>query len=176
MAKVLFSLGKICCRAGSKELSWKWKAYLLRLMIWYTIWILKMPPYRRYSVTMSRGAFCCACSFNFSVMRETTGVHLRRFLAQESRKKGRRKIHQKNNNWSSICDNFSRHFSRCNIDGRGKVLKLLRNVWKEVIFKNQKIVQTTSSLVLYVVVWAIDGDDVISEGCKRPVEEHKRIG
>ena len=44
------------------------------------------------------------------------------------------------------------HFSRCNIDGRGKVLKLLRNVWKEVIFKNQKIVQTTSSLVLYVVV------------------------
>ena len=47
---------------------------------------------------------CCACSFNFSLMRETAGVHLRRFLAQESRKKGRRKIHQKNNNWSSICD------------------------------------------------------------------------
>ena len=26
-----------------------------------------------------------------------------------------------------------------------------------------------------MIVWAIDVDDVISEGCKRPVEEHKRI-
>ena len=27
-----------------------------------------------------------------------------------------------------------------------------------------------------VIVWAIDVDDVIFEGCKWPVEEHKRIG
>ena len=27
-----------------------------------------------------------------------------------------------------------------------------------------------------MIVWAIDVDDVICEGCKRPVEEHKRIG
>ena len=26
------------------------------------------------------------------------------------------------------------------------------------------------------IVWAIDVDDVICEGCKGPVEEHKRIG
>ena len=28
----------------------------------------------------------------------------------------------------------------------------------------------------FMVVWAIDIDNVIGEGCKRPVEEHKRIG
>ena len=39
-------------------------------------------------------------------------------------------------------------FSLCNLDGSGKVLKLLCGVWKEVIFKKQKIVQTTLSLVL----------------------------
>ena len=27
-----------------------------------------------------------------------------------------------------------------------------------------------------MIVWAIDVDDVICEGCKGPVEEHKRIG
>ena len=27
-----------------------------------------------------------------------------------------------------------------------------------------------------VIVWAMDVDDVICEGCKRPIEEHKRIG
>ena len=27
-----------------------------------------------------------------------------------------------------------------------------------------------------VIVWAIDVDDIIFEGCKWPVEEHKRIG
>ena len=28
----------------------------------------------------------------------------------------------------------------------------------------------------FMVVWAIVIDDVIGEGCKRSVEEHKRIG
>ena len=74
-----------------------------------------------------------------------------------------------NNNGSSIWDNFSCHFFHCNLDGSGKVLKLLYGVWMEVIFKKRKIVQTTSSLV---IVWAIDVDDVICERCNRPVEEH----
>ena len=40
----------------------------------------------------SRGAFCCACSVNFSLIRETAGMHLRRFAARESRKKISSKI------------------------------------------------------------------------------------
>ena len=43
----------------------------------------------------SRGAFCCACSVNFNLIRETAGMRLRRFPAQESRKKRRRKIRRK---------------------------------------------------------------------------------
>ena len=43
----------------------------------------------------SRGAFCCVCSVNFSLMRETAGMRLRRFSAQESRKKRSRKIRRK---------------------------------------------------------------------------------
>ena len=39
------------------------------------------------------------------------------------------------------------HFSLCNLDGRVKVFKLLFGGWKEVIFKKQKIIQTTSSLI-----------------------------
>ena len=61
-------------------------------------------------------------------------------------------------------------FSLCNLDGSGKILKLLCDVWKEVIFKKQNDFKSC-----LVIVWAIDVDDVISEGCKRPVEEHKRI-
>ena len=53
-----------------------------------------------------------------------------------------------NSNESSIWDSFSCHFFLCNLDGSGKVLKLLCGVGKEVIFKMEKIVQTTSSLVL----------------------------
>ena len=41
-----------------------------------------------------------------------------------------------------------RMIGKCNLDGSGKVLKLLCGVGKEVIFKMEKIVQTTSSLVL----------------------------
>ena len=28
----------------------------------------------------------------------------------------------------------------------------------------------------FMIVWAIDVDDVIYEGCRRLVEEHRRIG
>ena len=59
----------------------------------------------------------------------------------------------------------------CYLNGSDKVLKLLCNVWKEVIFKMQKIIESC-----LVIVWAIDVDDVIFEGCQWPVEEHKRIG
>ena len=37
-------------------------------------------------------------------------------------------------------------------------------------FQKAKAVQTTSSLV---IVWAIDVDDVICEGCKKPVVTSK---
>ena len=60
------------------------------------------------------------------------------------------------------------------IDG-GKVLKLLFGVWKEVIFKKAK--DCTNEFESYlVIVWAIDVDDAICEGCKRPVEEHLLLG
>ena len=47
-----------------------------------------------------------------------------------------------------VSHNLSCHFSPHNLDGSGKVLKLLYGVWKEVIFKKQKILQTTSSFIL----------------------------
>ena len=34
----------------------------------------------------SRGTFCCACSVNFSLIRETADMCLHRFPAQELRK------------------------------------------------------------------------------------------
>ena len=43
----------------------------------------------------SREAFCCACFVSFSLMRETAGMHLRRFSAQGSREKRSRKIRRK---------------------------------------------------------------------------------
>ena len=54
-------------------------------------------------------------------------------------KEKKQKNTSENNNGSSIWDNFSRHFSLCNQDGSGKVLKLLCGVWKEVIFKKQRL-------------------------------------
>ena len=48
------------------------------------------------------------------------------------------------NNGSSIWDNLSSHFFFCNVDGSGKSLKLLCDVWKEVIFRMQKIVRVLS--------------------------------
>ena len=38
-------------------------------------------------------------------------------------------------------------------------------------FQKAKTVQTTSSLV---IVWAIDVDDIICEGCKKPVVTSKK--
>ena len=81
-------------------------------------------------------------------MRETASMHLRRFFYSRIAKEKKRENTSENNSESSIWDNFSCHFSLCNLDGSGKVLKLLCGAWKEVIFKMQNIVQTTSSLVL----------------------------
>ena len=83
----------------------------------------------------------------FSSMRQTAGVRLRRFSAQESRKKRSRKIRRKKQ-WIEYLSQLFLSFSLCNLNGSGKVLKLLCGVWKEVIFKIKKIVQMTSSLVL----------------------------
>ena len=84
----------------------------------------------------------------FSLMRQTAGVRLRRFSAKESRKKRSRKIRRKTTVDRVFESTFLIIFSLCNLHGSGKVLKLLCGVWKEVIFKIQKIVQMTSSLVL----------------------------
>ena len=50
----------------------------------------------------SKRAFCCACSVNFSLKRETAAMRLRRFPAQESRKKRGRIVRRKARNESSI--------------------------------------------------------------------------
>ena len=91
--------------------------------------------------------FCCACSVKFSLIRETAGMRQRRFPAQESRKKRSRKIRRKKQWFEYLRQPFF-SFSFCYLDGSGIVLKLLCDVWKEVIFKMVKIVQTTSSRVL----------------------------
>ena len=54
-----------------------------------------------------------------------------------------------------VSHNLSCHFSPHNLDGSGKVLKLLYGVWKEVIFKKQKILQTTSSFILRLFEWSM---------------------
>ena len=43
------------------------------------------------------------------------------------------------------------------------------------LFQNEKDCTNNFESCL-VIVWAIDVYDVIFEGCKWPVEEHKRIG
>ena len=90
----------------------------------------------------SRRAFCCACSVNISLIRVTDGMRLvsRSTIAKE--KKAVKYVGK--NNGSSIWDNLSSHFFFCNWDGSGKVLKLLCDMWKEVIFKMQKIVRVLS--------------------------------
>ena len=57
-----------------KKLSWKWEPYLLRLglipaKLKQKIWILKMPPYRRCSVTMEILSFLFLFARKFSSMR-----------------------------------------------------------------------------------------------------------
>ena len=61
--------------------------------------------------------------------------------------------------------------SLCNLDGSVKVLKLLCGVRKEAIFKYANDFESC-----FMIVWAINVNDVIYEGCKRLVEEHRRIG
>ena len=51
---------------------------------------------------LTEQAFCCACSVNFSLKRETAAMRLRRFPAQESRKKRGRIVRRKTRNESSI--------------------------------------------------------------------------
>ena len=75
-------------------------------------------------------------------------MRLCRFLTRESREKRVRKTRRKTTMDRVFEKNFSCHFSLCNLDGSDKVLKLFCGVWKEVIFKKQKIVQTTQSHIL----------------------------
>ena len=70
--------------------------------------------------------FVCACSVNFSLMRKTAGMRLRRFAKKKK---------QENNSGSSTWDNFRVNFSLCNLDGSDEVFKLLCGVWKEFILK-----------------------------------------
>ena len=86
------------------------------------------------------GAFYCACSVNFSLIRETAAMRPRRFPARESRKKRNIKI-RRTKKWFEYLRQPFYHFIFCNLDGSGKVLKLLCDVWKEVILKMQKIVR-----------------------------------
>ena len=85
----------------------------------------------------SRWAFCCACSANFSLIRETASMRLRSPLKNRERKEVEKYVGK--NSGSSIWDNLSSHFLFCNLDGSGKVLKLLRVVWKEVISKCKRL-------------------------------------
>ena len=103
-----------------------------------TIWILKMPPYRHYSVTMEILSFpflfvykfshtfqACTVILPLSLMPKTAGMRLWRFTSEEMQKNM-----SENNNGSSIWNNLSCHFSLCNLDGGIKVLKLCGMWWK----------------------------------------------
>ena len=70
-------------------------------------------------------------------MLETAGMRLCRSPAQELRKKKGGKYVEKQQ-WIEYLGHLSYNFSLCNLDGRGKTLKLLYDVWKEVIFKTAK--------------------------------------
>ena len=41
---------------------------------------------------ISRGAICCACSVNFSLMRETAGMRLRRFPTQQKEENKKKNV------------------------------------------------------------------------------------
>ena len=56
----------------------------------------KVVPSLRFNLRpFSRGIFCCACPVNFTLIRETAGMHLHRFPSRESRKKRSSKIRRK---------------------------------------------------------------------------------
>ena len=93
--------------------------------------------------------------------RSVAGMCLRRFPTKDSLKKIIR--------WKTTMDRvFNTTFKR-------QSLKFV--VWcvKGSDFQKEKD-YTIDFESCFMVVWAIDIDDVIGEGCKRPVEEHKRIG
>ena len=76
------------------------------------------------------------------------------------------------NNGSSIWDNLPCHFSLWSIDGSGKVLKLLCVcVCAEGSYFQKAKNCTNDFESRLVIVWAIDVDDVICEGCKRNTNE-----
>ena len=94
-------------------------------------------------LTASRGANCCACPVNLvwyekPLLCACVGFPLENHERKEAVK------YVRINNCSSIWDNLSSHFFFCNVDGSGKSLKLLCDVWKEVIFRMQKIVRVLS--------------------------------
>ena len=110
-------------------------------------------------------------SFLFWWAKTNASMRLRRFPAQESPKKRSRKILRKTTKIEYLRQPFLTFFPLLN-RWRRQSPKLLLGVWKEVIFKKQKIIQTTSESC-FMIVLAIDVDYFICKGCKRPVEEHK---
>ena len=112
-------------------------------------------------------------SFFFLWAKTNASMRLRRFPAQESPKKRSRKILRKTTKIEYFRQPFLTFFPLLH-RWRCQSPKLLLGVWKEVIFKKQKIIQTTSESC-FMIVLAIDVDYFICKGCKRPVEEHKCI-
>ena len=110
-------------------------------------------------------------SFFFWWAKTNASMRLRRFPAQESPKKRSRKILRKTTKIEYLRQPFLTFFHLLH-RWRRQSPKLLLGVWKEVIFKKQKIIQTTSESC-FMIVLAIDVDYFICKGCKRPVEEHK---
>ena len=111
--------------------------------------------------------------FFFWWAKTNASMRLRRFPAQESPKKRSRKILRKTTKIEYFRQPFLTFFPLLH-RWRRQSPKLLLGVWKEVIFKKQKIIQTTSESC-FMIVLAIDVDYFICKGCKRPVEEHKCI-
>ena len=124
----------------------------------------------KVDVDVNRGAFCCACSVNFSLMLETAGMRLRQFSAQESRKERSRKIRRKTTMDRVFETTFLIIFPS-ELRWKRQSLKIV--VWCVEGSYFQKAKDCTDDFEsCLVIVWAINVDDVICEECKRPVEEH----
>ena len=124
----------------------------------------------KVDVDVNRGAFCCACSVNFSLMLETAGMRLRQFSAQESRKERSRKIRRKTTMDRVFETTFLVIFPS-ELRWKRQSLKIV--VWCVEGSYFQKAKDCTDDFESCLVfVWAINVDDVICEECKRPVEEH----
>ena len=121
----------------------------------------------------SKGAFCCACSVTFILMWETAGMRLPSFPAQESRKKRRRKTRRKTIVGRVFETTFLVIFP--SVTYKRQNLKIV--VWCVEGSYFQKAKDCTNGLEsCLVIVWVIAIYDVICEGRKGPVEEHKWIG